>query len=58
MNARGHRTTERAAPKCVYMAIMSTDPTGKGRQRWMNRWKAPLNAFELAFPGRLTPGRN
>jgi len=36
------------------MAIMSTDPTGKGRQRWMNRWKAPLNAFELAFPGRLT----
>ena len=43
-----------AALKCVYMAIMSTDPTGKGRQRWMNRWKAPLNAFELAFPGRLT----
>jgi putative transposase len=36
---------------------MSRDPTGKGRQRWMNRWKAPLYAFELAFPGRLNPGR-
>jgi len=36
---------------------MSLDPTGKGRQRWINRWKAPLNAFEIAFPGRLTPER-
>lgn len=57
VNARGHFPTEQAALKCVYLAIMSLDPTGKGRQRWMNRWKAPLNAFELAFPGRLTPGR-
>jgi hypothetical protein len=29
---------------------MSIDPTGKGRKRWVSRWKAPLNAFELAFP--------
>jgi hypothetical protein len=36
---------------------MSIDPTGKGRKRWINRWKAPLNAFEIAFPGRLTQGR-
>ena len=57
VNARGHFPTEQAALKCIYMAIMSLDPTGKGRQRWMNRWKAPLNAFELAFPGRLTTGR-
>jgi transposase-like protein len=57
VNARGHFPTEQAALKCVYLAIMSLDPTGKGRQRWMNRWKAPLNAFEIAFPGRLTPGR-
>jgi putative transposase len=57
VNARGHFPTEQAALKCVYLAIMSLDPTGKGRQRWMNRWKAPLNAFELAFPGRLTQGR-
>ena len=57
VNARGHFPTEQAALKCVYMAIMSLDPTGKGRQRWINRWKAPLNAFEIAFPGRLTQGR-
>ena len=57
VNARGHFPTEQAALKCVYLAIMSLDPTGKGRQRWINRWKTPLNAFEIAFPGRLTQGR-
>jgi hypothetical protein len=34
-----------AALKCVYMALMGLDPTGKGRKRWTMRWKAPLNAF-------------
>ena len=58
MNARGHFPTEQAALKCVYLAIMSLDPTGKGRKRWVSLWKAPLNAFELAFPGRLTTTRN
>ncbi|MCH5677508.1 hypothetical protein [Streptomyces gilvus] len=24
-----------------YMALMSLDPTGKGRRRWTMRWKAP-----------------
>jgi transposase-like protein len=57
VNARGHFPTEQAALKCVYLAIMSLDPAGKGRKRWVNRWKAPLNAFELAFPGRLTTNR-
>jgi transposase-like protein len=57
VNARGHFPTEQAALKCVYLAIMSLDPTGKGRKRWVSRWKAPLNAFELAFPGRLTTSR-
>jgi putative transposase len=57
VNARGHFPTEQAALKCVYMAVMSIDPTGKGRKRWVSRWKAPLNAFEIAFPGRLTQGR-
>jgi putative transposase len=37
---------------------MSIDPTGKGRKGWVSRWKAPLNAFELAFPGRLITSRN
>jgi putative transposase len=57
VNARGHFPNEQAALKCVFLAIMSLDPTGKGQKRWMNRWKAPLNAFEIAFEGRLTQGR-
>jgi putative transposase len=35
------------------MAVMSLDPTGTGRQRWSNRWKEALNAFTVAFPGRI-----
>jgi putative transposase len=57
VNARGHFPTEQAALKCVYLAIMSLDPTGKGRTRWTNRWKAALNAFEITFDGRLSAGR-
>jgi putative transposase len=55
VRARGHFPNETAALKCVYMALMSLDPTGKGRKRWTMRWKAPLNAFQIAFEGRLTP---
>lgn len=55
VRARGHFPTEQAALKCVYMALMSLDPTGAGRRRWTMRWKAPLNAFQIAFEGRLTP---
>jgi putative transposase len=58
VNARGHFPTEQAAMKCVYLAIMSLDPTGKGRKRWSNRWKAALNAFDITFDGRLSAGRN
>ena len=59
VNARGHFPTEQAALKCVYLAVMSLDPTGTGRQRWSNRWKAALNAFEITFDGRLSAaGRN
>ena len=58
VNARGHFPTEQAALKCLYLAIMSLDPTGKGRQRWTNRWKAALNAFDITFDGRLSAGRN
>jgi len=53
VKARGHFPTETAATKCVYLAIMSLDPTGRGRQRWTNRWKPALNAFTIAFPGRI-----
>jgi hypothetical protein len=37
----------------VFLAIMSLDPKGTARQRWSNRWKAALNAFD----GRLSAGR-
>jgi len=53
VKARGHFPTEQAALKCVYLAVMSLDPTGKGRQRWTNRWKPALNAFTMAFPNRI-----
>ncbi len=55
VKARGHFPNEQAALKCVYMAIMSLDPTGKARKRWVTRWKAALNAFAITFEGRLTP---
>lgn len=45
VKARGHFSCEQAAPKCVYMAIMSLDPTGKGQARWTMCWKTALNAF-------------
>ncbi|GAA3427777.1 hypothetical protein GCM10018953_49600 [Streptosporangium nondiastaticum] len=55
VKARGHFPNEQAALKCVYMAITSLDPIGKGRKRWITRWKAALNAFAITFDGRLTP---
>jgi transposase-like protein len=57
-NARGHFPTEAAALKCVYLAIMSLDPTERGQRRWSNRWKAALNAFEITFDGRLSGAYN
>jgi transposase-like protein len=57
VKARGHFPNERAALKCVSMAMMSLDPTATGRKRWMMRWKPALNAFEIAFDGRLAVGR-
>ncbi|QCD59167.1 hypothetical protein CEB94_33410 [Streptomyces hawaiiensis] len=55
--ARGHFPNETAALKCVYMAIMSLDPTGKGQARWTMRWKTALNAFGITFDGRLSTAR-
>jgi putative transposase len=57
VKARGHFPNEAAALKCVYMAIMSLDPTGAGQRRWSIRWKPALNAFDIAFDGRLSAGR-
>ncbi len=57
VRARGHFPTEQAALKCLYLALMGLDPTGRGRGRWTMRWKAALNAFDIAFDGRLSAGR-
>lgn len=57
VNARGHFPNEQAALKCLYMALMGLDPTGRGRGRWTMRWKAALNAFDVRFEGRLSLGR-
>jgi putative transposase len=56
VRARGHFPNEAAALKCVYLAVMSLDPTGQGRRRWTMRWKPALNAFDITFEGRLSPG--
>jgi transposase-like protein len=57
VKARGHFPNEQAALKCVYLALMALDPKGTGRAKWSARWKRALNAFDLAFDGRLTATR-
>jgi transposase-like protein len=57
VKTRGHFPTEQAALKHLYLVVISLDPTGQGRQRWSNRWKAALNAFDITFDGRLSAGR-
>jgi transposase-like protein len=58
VRARGHFPNEAAALRCAYLAVMSLDSTGQGRRRWTMRWKPALNAFDIAFEGRLSAGRN
>lgn len=53
VRARGHFPNEQAALKCLYLTIRSLDPTGRGRARWINRWKPALNAFAVTFEGRI-----
>jgi putative transposase len=57
VNARGHFPNEQAALKVLYLVVTSLDPTGKGRARWSNRWKAALNAFDITFEGRISAAR-
>ena len=54
VRARGHFPNEQAALKCVYLAVMAVDPTGRGTARWTQRWKQALNAFDIRFDGRLS----
>jgi putative transposase len=55
VRARGQFPTEQAALKCLYLVTRSLDPTGKGRARWVTRWKPALNAFAITFEGRIVP---
>lgn len=42
-----------AALKCLYLMTRALDPTGRGRARWAMRSKSALNAFAVAFEGRI-----
>lgn len=53
VRARGHFPTDAAAIKCLYLVTRSLDPTGRGRARWVTRWKPALNAFAITFEGRI-----
>jgi putative transposase len=48
---RGHLATGRPILNYPY-------PTGKGRKRFTDRWKAAQNAFDITFDGRLSAGRS
>lgn len=58
VRARGHFPNDAAALKCLYLVTRSLDPTGRGRARWVIRWKAALNAFAITFEGRISPSSN
>jgi transposase-like protein len=58
VRARGHFPNEQAALKCLYLTIRSLDPTGRGRARWITRWKPALNAFAVTFEGRINLNNN
>ena len=53
VRVRGHFPNEQAAMKCLYLTTRSMDPTGKGKARWVTRWKPALNAFAITFEGRI-----
>jgi hypothetical protein len=38
--------------------MLTPNPTGTGRKRWVTRWEAAFNAFEITFEGRLTATQN
>jgi hypothetical protein len=39
VRARGHFPNEQTALKCLFLTIVSLEPTGTDRKRWTNRWK-------------------
>jgi putative transposase len=53
VRARGHFPNDTSALKCLYLVTRALDLTGRGRARWAMRWKPALNAFAIAFEGRI-----
>ena len=52
---RGHFPDRTSGAEVLYLVTRSLDPTGRGRARWITRWKPALNAFAITFEGRLFP---
>ena len=52
-----YRSLKALQPLLANLAPLSLDPTGTGQRRWSIRWKPALNAFDMAFDGRLSTGR-
>jgi hypothetical protein len=46
-----------AEPDCSSVWFACLRVLGPGRRRWAIRWKPALNAFDIAFDGRLSAGR-
>ncbi len=51
--SQGPLPNDAAALKCPYLVTRPLDPAGRGRARWVNRWKPALNAFAITFDGRI-----
>jgi transposase-like protein len=58
VRARGHFPNDQAALTCLYLVTRSLDPTGRGKARWVIRWKAALNAFAITFADRMPAAEN
>jgi transposase-like protein len=55
---RGHFPTDDAALKILYLAIRNiSDQRGGELGTGSHGWKQALNAFAVAFPGRINPTR-
>ena len=55
VRARGHFPQRAGCAQVSHLTHRSLDPTGRGRARWITRWKPALNAFALTFEGRIIP---
>ncbi|MDW4911175.1 transposase, partial [Streptomyces sp. ADMS] len=49
--ACGHFPNEQAALKRIYLATLALDPSGRGRKRWNNKWKAALRGVQAEVAG-------